>query len=98
MSDILPREEPTTSGQVTQLDDGHSGDIIFNVAVVLVIGLVITGCWWLFSSRNGDPKSKLKLLFSKFRSLFKNEWTWRLFMVLQIAGFICICLLYTSPS
>jgi hypothetical protein len=30
-------------------------------------------------------KSKLKLLFrSKFKSLFKNEWAWRLFVVLQI--------------
>jgi hypothetical protein len=44
----------------------------------------------LFNSRNGDLKSKLKLPFSKFRSLFKNEWTWRLFLVLQIVGIIGI--------
>jgi len=35
-------------------------------------------------------KSKLKLLFRIFRSSFKNEWTWRLFLVLQIAGLIAI--------
>jgi len=35
-------------------------------------------------------KGKLKLLFRLFRSLFKNEWTWRLFLVLQIAGLIGI--------
>lgn len=35
-------------------------------------------------------KSTLKLLFRKFRSLFKNEWTWRLFLVLQVVGIIGI--------
>jgi hypothetical protein len=96
MSDILPQIEPETSGQVTHLDVGHSGDVGFKVAVALVIGLVIGGFWWLFNSRNGDLKSKLKLLFSKFRSFFKNEWTWRLFLVLQIGGFIGITYLAIS--
>jgi hypothetical protein len=34
--------------------------------------------------------SKLKIPFRKFRLLFKNDWTWRLFVVLQIFGFIGI--------
>ncbi len=92
MSDVLPRIEPETSGQVTQLDDVHSGVVLFKVAVV-VIGVVIVGLWWLFNPRSGDPKSKLKLPFTKFRSLFKNEWTWRLCMVLQITGIIGIAYL-----
>jgi hypothetical protein len=93
MSDILPPEEPTTSGQVTQLDDGHSGDVVYKVVAVLVIGLVLVCFWWLFNPRTGDPKTKLKLPFTKFRSLFKNEWTWRLFMVLQITGIVGIAYL-----
>jgi hypothetical protein len=41
---------------------------------------------WLLS----NFKNKLKLLFRKFRLLFKNEWTWRLFLVLQVVGLIGI--------
>jgi hypothetical protein len=93
MSDVLPPIEPETSGQVTQLDSGHSGDVVFKIAAVLVIGLVIGVFWWLFNPRSGDPKSKIKLPFTKFRSLFKIEWPWRLFLVLQIAGFIGIAYL-----
>jgi hypothetical protein len=91
MSDIFQKIEPETSGHVTQLDVGHSDDIVLKVSLVLVIGLVISGFnWWLFNQRNGDPKSKLKLVSSKFNSLFKNEWIWRLFLVLQIGGIIGI--------
>ena len=85
MSDVLPPIEPETSGQETQFDVGHS-DLGFKIAAVLVISLVLICFWWLFNPRTGDPKTKLKLLFTKFKSLFKNEWTWRLFMVLQITG------------
>jgi hypothetical protein len=90
MSDILPREDPTTSGQVTQLDDVHSGDVVYKIAAFLVIGLVLVCFWWLFNSRTGNPKTKLKLPFIKFRSLFKKAWTWRLFVVLQIVGIVGI--------
>jgi hypothetical protein len=93
MSDILPPIEPETSGQVTQLDAGHSGDVFLKVALVLVVGLIVAGFWWLFNSRNGGPTNKLKLTLTKFRSLFKNEWTWRLFMVFQIAGLLGIAYL-----
>ena len=41
---------------------------------------------WLLSKL----KSKFKLLFCKFGLLFKNEWTWRLFIVLQVIGLIGI--------
>lgn len=98
MSFAFSQIEPETRGQVT-LDVGHSSDVVFKVAVALVIGLVIVVCWWLFSPRNGDPKIKLKLLFSKLRSLFKNEWTWRLYCILQITGFIAIaCLAATNDN
>jgi hypothetical protein len=35
-------------------------------------------------------KDRLKLVFYKFKSLFKNEWAWRLFIVLQIISLIGI--------
>jgi hypothetical protein len=42
-------------------------------------------------------KSQFKLLFrSKFRSLVKNEWMWRLFVVLQVVGIIGIIYLSTN--
>jgi hypothetical protein len=93
MSDVLPQIEPETSGQVTQFDSGHSGDLVFKVAAVLVIVVVIVCVWWVFNPRTGDPSSKLKSPFIKFRSLFKKEWTWRLFMILQVAGIIGVAYL-----
>jgi len=40
-------------------------------------------------------KGKIKLLF---RSLFKNQWTWRLFFVLQATGIIGIVYVATNNS
>jgi hypothetical protein len=88
MSDVLPPIEPETSGQVTQLDVGHS-DLGLKIAAAVVIGLAVGG-FWLFNSRSGNLKSKLKLPFNKFKSLFKSEWTWRLFLVFQVIGLIGI--------
>jgi hypothetical protein len=90
MSDVLPQVEPETSGQVTQWDVGHSNDIASVVALGLTIGLFIGGIWVVVNLRKGTLKNKLKLPFTKFKSLFKNEWTWRLFLVLQIIGLVGI--------
>ena len=90
MSDVLPQVEPETSGQLTQWDVGHSNDITSEVALGLTIGLFIGGIWVAVNLRKGTLKNKLKLPFTKFKSLFKNEWTWRLFLVLQIIGLVGI--------
>jgi hypothetical protein len=90
MSDVLPQIEPETSGQVTQWDVGHSNDIASEVALGLTIGLFIGGIWTVVNLRKGTLKNKLKSPFSNFRSLFKNEWIWRFFLVLQIIGFVGI--------
>src|SRR5258708_7413121 len=98
MSDILPQIEPETSGRVTQWDTGHSDDIAFKVALALGVGLFVGGVWVAVNLRKGVLKDKLKLPFRKFRALFKNEWTWRLFLVLQAAGIISIIYLATNNS
>jgi len=42
---------------------------------------------------------KIKKWLIAFRSLFKNEWTWRLFLVLQVIGIIGVtCLIFTNDD
>ena len=95
----LPESTPETEGYSTQLYVSPSSGVGFKVAMVLVTILFFLIFWLWFNSRNGDLKTKLNSLFIKFRSLFKNEWILRLFLVLQIAGFIgiaCLAIMDTN--
>ena len=86
----LPQVDPETEGHTTQMYVEHSGNIGFGIAVILVIGLVIGGFWLSFKSRGNGLKNKFHLPFNILKTLFINEWIWRLFLVLQIVGIIGI--------
>ena len=83
MSDFLPPIEPERNGQ-SSLHIENSDNVGVKIALALIIGLLAIVCFWLLANwRNGNLKIKIRLLF-------KTNWVWRLFFVLQVLGAIGI--------